>query len=1243
MVWQLISQASRAWRRRTQRPAAQPTRAGLAGERRLGSSSERTGPQRAWTFKRQPLGRRQLGQPWLERPQLERLESRQLLAAFTPGNLLVTSSPSNQPSMLYEFTPTGTMVQSTAIPHPSTVISERARDVVLDSNGNAAVFNGTFDPRLTTYDPVAGTLSNSVVPFWSTGNNFTFGGLAALGDFVYGTDMRVRSEPVGGRGIVRFNSDNVQSGWTRGFDARIGDSQTNTSESIPHVTVLGTGDGSLDYYTITVPAANSRGIFDIDDGDTGGPGSFHSSLRLYNANGVLLANSAVFNSPLLGQTGSVSNRDAYLEYTFPAAGQYLVEVGGCCIPEGVPPGATYSLQMSVAGHSTFIPGGDATVTEVEPNNTRFTAQNADSADRFSADGGDVMDIAVGLDGLVYALIYTGSSSGGGNTVKVFDPADFRLLRTVTLPADHRAIAVDSAGHIYATQPGVSHYDSNGILLAARDNPVGGFLGDIDIKADGCVPGQASYPCLAIASNNGNIILTTTLLDEVEFFSARSSDSQTFVAFVEPPLRLPRAVADYYRVREDSSSNSLAVMVNDLVDSRGLLNITETSTPSAGGMLRIVGGRSLQYSPAANFAGLETFTYTIVDGLGSQSTATVSVEVSNINENPATGPDAYTVPEDSSGHRFDVLANDTGLPDVGEILTLVAVGPASAGGSVQLDGQVVFYSPAPNFEGVETFPYTVIDGNGGSTTATVTVTVENSNDPPTVRDDSFAINPNTLNNPLEVLANDSIEPDRDETLQILSLTAPAHGTAIIDNGIRIAYTPEPGYLGPDSLTYTVLDSNGAQATGTVSLTVTVVNNPPIATPDSYSINRNSTANRLRVLANDSTLPDVNEVLTITTVSAPNRGGTIVAAENNTVLRYTPAPQFAGVETFSYTVSDGRGAFATALVTINVGNFNSLPIPADDAYFIPQNSTANTLEVLANDFDPDGTNVLTVSAVGVASNGGILQISPDRLSILYTPPQPFLGTETFTYTVDDGRGGLETAQVTVTVIGWQNPENRLDVSRNGSVEALDALLVINELNAMSVIGPNGQLPTAPVDPPFFYDVTGDGFLTALDVLQIINALNAGAGEASESQPETNALASSAPIASNLADDALQAWGDTFAVVLGDGPSGVSNRFANANLNANALVAANANAEANEIASGPWSRDLGTAAHSVLTPSLADACLLAQLDTGHSTSFPPTDDSNSLANLSDANLSDASLSDVGLSDDTLDAIASDLFAAR
>jgi hypothetical protein len=243
----------------------------------------------------------------------------------------------------------------------------------------------------------------------------------------------------------------------------------------------------------------------------------------------------------------------------------------------------------------------------------------------------------------------------------------------------------------------------------------------------------------------------------------------------------------------------------------------------------------------------------------------------------------------------------------------------------------------------------------------------------------------------------------ETLTIVSITNPSHGTAFIEDDIRIRYSPTAGYLGPDSLVYTLRDSSGSQSTATVSLTVTVVNNPPIAGADAYQINRNSTANRLRVLVNDTFAPDINEVLSITGVSVPNRGGQVTVTDNNTVLRYTPPPQFSGVETFTYTITDGRGAFDHGTVTITVGNFNSPPVPEDDRFRLNQNTTNNVLDVLANDVDPDGTNILTIASVGPSSSGGIVTISLDRLSLLYTPPQPFLGTETFTYMVDDGQGG------------------------------------------------------------------------------------------------------------------------------------------------------------------------------------------------------------------------------------------------
>ncbi|HND51363.1 MAG TPA: Ig-like domain-containing protein [Pirellulaceae bacterium] len=1050
----------------------------------------------------------------------ESLESRLALAAFNDGNLLVTNSPFDQTPMLYEYTVDGQQVQAVPLTHPSGVATERPRDVVVDMNGNAQIFNGTYDPKLTTYDPVAGTFVDTTVPYWTTGNNITYGGLTAQNEFVFATDQRVRSESAADRGVVRFSVNNLTSGWTQDFNANIGDSITNTSKTTPHITLQGTGNGSFDYYSFNVATAGAKGVFDIDGGDTGAPGSFHSELRLFDHDGNLLTQSAIYNSPTLGQSGSTSDRDAYLEYTFTTPGQYMIEVGGCCAPEGVPAGATYQLQVSLTGHSLYAPGGSGLINELEPNDTRFNPQNTDSAERFGSGDGDPIDVNVGLDGLLYALIYTGSVTGGGNLVKVYDPATLQLVRTVTLPQEHRALAVDQAGHIYASQPGIYHYDANGVLLNTIANPVGGFLGDIDIKAGSCVAGVAGYPCLAVASNNGYVVVTDTSLSNFDFFPTRQGAGQTFVAFVDKPLNLPRATDDVYRVTEDTTSNTLAVLVNDLVHSEGKLTITGVSAPTANGTVSIIGGKSLRYSPAANFAGTETFTYMVSDGLGGVSQARVTVDVSNINEDPTTQPDVVTVPEDSADNVIDVLANDTSMPDVGETLTIASVTQGSNGGVVSIQGALVYYTPASNFAGAETFTYRIEDGHGGAATGTVTVTVTNSNDNPTIVADSFAVNPNSANNFLDVLANDSSAPDSGETLTITGFTPTSHGSLVLF-GTQLRYTPTAGYLGPDSFSYSVADGNGGTGSATVSLTVTVVNNPPIAGADSYQIGRNSVNNRLKVLANDTFAPDINETLTILGTTSPSRGGLVTIVNNGTELRYTPLASFSGTETFSYSVGDGRGGSATALVTIQVGNFNSPPAPENDSYTLLQNSTNNVLSVLANDFDPDGSDVLSIVAIGSTSMGGIVGLSADHSSLVYSPPQPFLGVETFTYTVDDGRGGLTDATVTITVVGWQNPANPLDVDKDTFISSQDAVVMVNEINVPQIISPSGQLPPPTVNPRYFYDVNGDGYLTASDVLKVVNALNAAAaagGEAPRQTDDAIELATAASLALTSPVDAI-----------------------------------------------------------------------------------------------------------------------------
>ncbi len=184
-----------------------------------------------------------------------------------------------------------------------------------------------------------------------------------------------------------------------------------------------------------------------------------------------------------------------------------------------------------------------------------------------------------------------------------------------------------------------------------------------------------------------------------------------------------------------------------------------------------------------------------------------------------------------------------------------------------------------------------------------------------------------------------------------------------------------------------------------------NNPPIATDDPTSTYED-TAVVVTVLAND-TDPD-GDPLTVVSVGAAAHG--TATTDGNTVT-YTPNTNFNGVESFGYTVSDGRGGSASAIITVAVLPVNDPPQALDDSTSTSQDN-AVTVAVLANDADPDG-DALSVAAVGSAGQGAT---STDGASIIYTPTLGYTGTDSFSYTVTDGNGGQATAQVMVTVLAW-----------------------------------------------------------------------------------------------------------------------------------------------------------------------------------------------------------------------------------
>src|SRR5262249_45781388 len=132
---------------------------------------------------------------------------------------------------------------------------------------------------------------------------------------------------------------------------------------------------------------------------------------------------------------------------------------------------------------------------------------------------------------------------------------------------------------------------------------------------------------------------------------------------------------------------------------------------------------------------------------------------------------------------------------------------------------VRYVPNPNAFGTDTFTYAITDGNGGTASASVTVTLYNVNDPPTAVADVFSVSEGSMDDRLDVLANDTYLPDPPQRLTVRAVPPALHGTVRVTNvGADVTSTPSTGYHGPDQFAYTVVDPGGAIGIAFVNVTV-----------------------------------------------------------------------------------------------------------------------------------------------------------------------------------------------------------------------------------------------------------------------------------------------------------------------------------------------------------------------------------------------------------------------------------------
>ena len=568
--------------------------------------------------------------------------------------------------------------------------------------------------------------------------------------------------------------------------------------------------------------------------------------------------------------------------------------------------------------------------------------------------------------------------GGGNDI---DPTsalhqDIVTVRAYGPDGNELPVTFTTGSNVTATGNTLSDGDTN--------------FGYEDGEASTLVSVAGPVTRIEIEYANGDVGEQTVMVSDLHFSTCPADDNDAPV------------VVDDSALTDEDTAVVVDVLGNDSDPEGDPLTVTDTSEP-ANGSVQINGDGTVTYTPNTGFIGTDSFEYTVTDGQGNLSTATVTVTVADPADNqPAMLVDDAAETDEDTAVVIDVLGNDSD-PE-GDALTVTdTTEPANGSVVINADGTVT-YTPDAGFTGEDTFEYSVEDEGGNISTATVTVTVGDTgpNAPATPVDDMATTDEDT---PvvINVLSNDT-DPEGD-VLTVVDASEPVNGTVVINPDGTVTYTPNAGFSGQDTFEYTVEDAGGSYSTAVVFVQVGDGDLPPVATDDADTTDLDTPV-VIDVLGNDSD-PE-GEALTVTDTTEPLNGSVVINADGT--VTYTPDAGFTGTDTFDYTITDPAGNESTATVTVVVEDPADLPPVATDDADTTDLDTPVVINVLGNDSDPEG-EALTVTGTTEPLNGSVV-INADG-TVTYTPDAGFTGTDTFDYTITDPAGNESTATVTVVV--------------------------------------------------------------------------------------------------------------------------------------------------------------------------------------------------------------------------------------
>jgi hypothetical protein len=482
---------------------------------------------------------------------------------------------------------------------------------------------------------------------------------------------------------------------------------------------------------------------------------------------------------------------------------------------------------------------------------------------------------------------------------------------------------------------------------------------------------------------------------------------------QPPVATPDTVTT------NGTPVNIPVLTNDFDPDGNLAPESVSVTPSTNpkGTVTPNPNGTVTYTPNPNATGTDTFTYTVKDDDGVTSNpaiVTVTITTPPVVSRPPVANDDSGTTALNTPITLNVSINDTD-PD-GDLVPNSVVAGTSPNGTITknpANGELTF-TPANNFTGTTSFEYTIADSTGKTDTATVTINVLPNQAPNAVNDTSTTKKDQSVIIP--VLSNDTDPNNRPlGNVTILPNLGPSNGRVTVNPNGTVNYTPNSGYTGTDTFTYSVSNNLPNPLSDTAVVTITVTDTAlPLAVNDSATTPRNQST-EISVLSNDvNPLGPVNSNLFDSIVRNPSNGTATFNRTTGNVV-YVPNNGYSGTDSFTYRIKNADGE-STATVNIDVTAPNK-PDAKDDIANTGSNFPV-VIPVLNNDLDVNNSLVKSTLTIENQPSKGTVSTNLDTGEITYTPNKDFTGTDTFVYEICNQASECDTATVTVNVT--KNPK-------------------------------------------------------------------------------------------------------------------------------------------------------------------------------------------------------------------------------